>query len=226
MSSIFISRPAHVVLMVLLVQPGDAVEALKLADDALGKGDYDVAIAHYDKAIQLDPKFARPYHGRGVAFFHKGQYDKAIPSYTEAIRLEPQNDVAVFDRGLAYWEKGEPKPALTDFQLAIRLNPKNDSAYNGLAWGMATAPQADLRDGKQAVEFATKACELTEWKNPIHLSALAAAYAEAGNFPRAIEWHKKAMASPDFPPSKLDRARDRLKLYEQGKPYREVKGKK
>jgi hypothetical protein len=34
------------------------------------------------------------------------------------------------------------------------------------------------------------------------------------------------MASPDFPPSKLDRTRERLRLYEQGKPYREVKEKK
>jgi tetratricopeptide (TPR) repeat protein len=225
-STIFLSSAARVVLFVLLVPPGDAVEALKLADEALAKGDYDAAINQYDKAIQLDPKFARPYHGRGVALFHKGQYDKGIASYTEAIRLEPQNDVAVFDRGLAYWEKGEPKQALTDFQLAIRLNPKNDSAYNGLAWGMATAPQPVLRDGKKAIEFATKACELTEWRNPFHLSTLAAAYAELGNFERAIEWHKKAMASPDFPPSKLDRARERLKLYEQGKPYREDKGKK
>jgi tetratricopeptide (TPR) repeat protein len=217
-NSICISSPLLVVLM--------AINAQKLADQALIKGDYDLAIAHYDKAIQINPQFARPYHGRGVAFFYKGDYDKAILSYTETIRLEPRNDVAVCDRGLAYWEKGEPKQALMDFDLAKRLNPKNDGAYNGLAWIKATAPQAELRDGEQAVDFATKACELTDWRNPFHLSALAAAFAETGNFPRAIEWHKKAMASPDFPQSKLDRARERLMLYEQGKPYREVKGKK
>jgi tetratricopeptide (TPR) repeat protein len=221
-----ISIVVSLILMVLLDQPGGAVEALKLADEALAQGDFDVAIAHYDKCVQFDPKFARPYHGRGVAFFHSGQYDKAILSYTEAFRLEPQNDVAVFNRGLAHWEKGDAQKALDDFQLAIEIRPKNDWAYNGLSWVMATAPQIELRNGKQAVKFATKACELTEWKNPFHLSALAAAYAEVGDFSRAIEWHKKAVASPDFPPAKLDRARERLKLYEQGKPYREVKGMK
>lgn len=226
MNALFAFAAVRSILCTLLISFADSADALKLADQSLAKGDLDAAIAHYDNAIQLDPKFARPYHGRGVALFHKGQYDKAIASYAEVIRLEPKNDVAVFDRGLAYWEVGESKKALTDFQLAIKLNPKNDSAYNGLAWAMATAPQSDLRDGKQAIEFATRACELTKWKSPFHMSALAAAYAEAGNFERAIEWHKRAVASPDFPKSKMDRARERLKLYEEGKPYREVKEKK
>jgi tetratricopeptide (TPR) repeat protein len=187
---------------------------------------HDAAIAHFDEAIRLDPQFARAYYGRGVAYFHKGLYEKAVASYSEAIRREPQNDGAIFDRGLARWQNGEPKQAANDFTQAIRLNPKNDSAHNVLAWALSTAPQADLRDGKRAVELATRACELTEWKNPFHLSTLAAAYAEVGDFQRALHWHKKAMASPDFPKDKLERTRHRLVLYEQEKPYREVIMKK
>jgi tetratricopeptide (TPR) repeat protein len=208
------------------VLTNDAAKALELADAALVKGDYDKAISHYDQAIRLDPKVARAYHGRGVAYFHKGQYDKAITSYSDAIRLEPKNDSAFFDRGLARWQKGESREALVDFKQAIQLNSKNDSAHNGMAWALSTAPQPEIRDGKKAVEHATKACELTDWKNPFHLSTLAAAYAEAGDFQRAIEWHKKAIASPDFPPDKMERARERLRLYEQGKPYREIREKK
>jgi tetratricopeptide (TPR) repeat protein len=205
---------------------GDATKAQESADKALAKGRYDQAIAHYDEAIRLDPRFARAYHGRGVAYLHKGQYDKAVASLSEAIRLEPRNDVALFDRGLARWHSGEARQAVADFNRAIKANPKNDSAYNGLAWALSTATDEKLRDGKRAVELATKACELTEWKNPFHLSALAAAYAEAGDFKQAVRWHKKAMAAPDFPADKMERARQRLKLYEQGKPYREHLGKK
>src|SRR5258708_1066046 len=106
---------------------GDAPNAVEKADTALVQGNYDTAIAHFDEAIRIDPKFVRGYHGRGVAFFHKGVHDKAIASYTEALRLEPQNDVALFDRGLAHWEKGDPKQALADFKQAIQINPKNDS---------------------------------------------------------------------------------------------------
>jgi tetratricopeptide (TPR) repeat protein len=215
-----------VILLSSLLLAGDASKAVQKADAALIKGDYDAAIAHYDEAIRLSPRFARPYHGRGVAYFHKRLYKKAIASCTEAIRLEPENDAAIYDRGLARWQNGEPRQAVQDFTQAIRVNPKNDSAYNGLAWALSTATRAELRDGKRAVELATKACKLTDWKSPFHLSALAAAYAEVGDFPRAIEWHKKAMASPDFPKDKLERARQRLKLYEQRKPYREVIEKK
>jgi len=130
--------------------------------------------------------------------------------------------VAVFDRGLAYWEIGRHQQARADFQQAISINPKNDAAYNGLAWAMSTSPQAEVRDGKTALEMATRACELTDWNNPYHLSTLAAAYAETGQFQRAIEFHRKAMALPDFPAAKMDRARQRLELYEDGMPYREV----
>jgi tetratricopeptide (TPR) repeat protein len=182
---------------------GETAKATEQADAALAKGDYDAAIRHFDNAIRLAPQFARPYHGRGVAYFRKGLYEKAVASYTEAIRLEPQNDGAMFDRGLARWQNSEPKHAAQDFALAIQVNPMNDNAHNGLAWALSTAPRADLRDRKRAVQLATRACELTEWKNPFHLSTLAAAYADVGDFQRALHWHKEAMASRDFPKDKV-----------------------
>jgi tetratricopeptide (TPR) repeat protein len=200
----------------------NATYAQKLADSALGRGEYDTAIRYYDEAIRQNPQFARPYHGRGVAYLHKQQYDEAIASIGEAIRLDPKNDVALFDRGLAHWQSGDTKNAIADFSRAIEVNPRSDGALNGLAWALATAPQDDLRDGKKAAELAIQACELTEWKHPFPISSLAAAHAEMGDFQQAIELQKKAMLSRDFPQEKMDRGRERLKLYEQGKPYREV----
>lgn len=144
----------------------------------------------------------------------------------QAVGLEPGNDVAVFDRGLARWQNGEPKIAIEDFTRAAELNPRNDSALNGLAWALSTTPRDELRDGKRAVELARKACELTSWANPYHMSTLAAAYAETGKFQDAIQWHQRATSLPDFPKDKLERARLRLALYEQGKPYREFIEKK
>jgi hypothetical protein len=77
-----------------------------------------------------------------------------------------------------------------------------------------------LRDGKKAVEHATKACELTGWNEATSLDNLAAAYAECRDFTMAVMWQKKALEL-GFPDKEKVKARQRLKLYEAGKPYRD-----
>jgi tetratricopeptide (TPR) repeat protein len=111
---------------------------------------------------------------------------------------------------------------LADFRQALRLDPKDPNSCNSLARLLATCPKADVRDGKKAVEYARKACELTGWKEAVYLDTLASAYAESGDFKQAVKWQKKALESSEkFPEKERDEMRARLKLYEQGKPYRE-----
>jgi len=78
-----------------------------------------------------------------------------------------------------------------------------------------------VRNGKRAVEYATKACELTAWKVGDHLDTLVAAYAEAGQFSDAVRWEEKALEDPAFAKSDGTDARARLELYRAGKPFRE-----
>ena len=66
----------------------------------------------------------------------------------------------------AVWcERHEYENAVADFTEAIRQDPDSASAYTGLAWVGAAAPDAEVRDGKRAIESATRACELTGWKD-------------------------------------------------------------
>ena len=86
---------------------------------------------------------------------------------------------------------------------------------------MAACPEAKFRDGKRAVEFATRACELTKWKNPSFLDTLAAAHAEAGDFDAAVTWQTRAIELLTDERQKDD-YRSRLVLYQAKKPYREA----
>ena len=72
------------------------------ASPGYAKKEYDKAIADYDQAIRLDPKYAAAYHNRGLAWYAKKEYDKAIADYDEAIRLDPKYAVAYDNRGDAW----------------------------------------------------------------------------------------------------------------------------
>jgi TPR repeat protein len=87
------------------------------------------------------------------------------------------------------------------------------------AWLLSTSDDARLRDGVAAVELAEKAAGTTKHKDPMILDTLAAAYAEANQFDKAVATQKEAIAA-----SKRDSEREelevRLKLYQDKKPYR------
>jgi serine/threonine-protein kinase len=101
------------------------------------------------------------------------------------------------------------------------MDPDTASAYNGLAWLLATRADAGLRNGSKAVELARKACELVEWKDEDSIETLAAACAETGNFDEAIKWENKYLDSKP-PKENADQARERLALYAKKMPYHEA----
>ena len=120
-------------------------------------------------------------------------------------------------------EEGVWRRPPTDY--ATRGGDSTRSRRSGrTAWRGCYVPRPDakVRDGKRAVEAATKACELTNYKNGGYLDTLAAAYAEVGDFDKAVEWQEKALKAGDIPVKDLDAARKRLELFKQKKAYREV----
>jgi tetratricopeptide (TPR) repeat protein len=126
-----------------------------------------------------------------------------------------------FKRGSEAFANKDYDKAIEDFSEAIRLDPQSAGAYEYLAWIRATCPKAAFRDGNKAIEHATKACELSAWKDAGKIDTLAAADAEAGNFQEAVKWQKMAIERGFNDSALALRARARLNLYEEGKPYRD-----
>jgi tetratricopeptide (TPR) repeat protein len=135
--------------------------------------------------------------------------------------LDPRDADDYVRRGDAYAERGEYQKAVADYKEAVRLAPDNDEACGSLAWLLATCPEDRVRDGKRAVELATKACELSGWEDADFLRTLAAAQAECRNFEEAVRWQKEALKIGFEDEDEVETARRQLKLYQERKPYRE-----
>ena len=117
--------------------------------------DYPVAISHFNRAIETDPRYAPAYHGRGTAYFRLGDRDRAIADFGEAIRLDPADARARHDRGVAYFQSADFDAALADFGEAIRLKP--DYAR---AWLARSQVYSKRGDAAQAQADRQKAVEL------------------------------------------------------------------
>ena len=87
----------------------------------MAKGEYDQAIACFDKALAIEPGFAEAYCNRGTAYYEKGQYDPAISDFSKAIEINPDFAEAYYNRAVAYFDKREYGKALQDVQKAQSL---------------------------------------------------------------------------------------------------------
>jgi serine/threonine protein kinase/Flp pilus assembly protein TadD len=202
---------------------------------------WDKVVADYTEAISLNGDNWGSYDRRAQAYQALGQFDRAICDFTKAIQLneklvadfpnvnDHQNDLSYnytqlgnVLRKSGRLEEAEQadKKALEIRQVMVGDDPEN---LNGLAWLLATSQTADLRNGAKAIEYATKVCELTEWKEANFIDTLAAAYAEAGDFDSAVKWQKQVLnlLTEKQPAGWRGEFEARLKLYQSGRPYRE-----
>lgn len=181
---------------------------------------YDRALADQDELIRLDPKSAMNYFDRGQTYFSRKDYQRALADFTQVIRLEPQFALAYTSRSGVYQKLNDYRHAVADLREAARLDSQDlFDLHLSLAWLLSTCPDAEIRDGREAVKLARKVCKAERWKDSLSLAVLAAAHAETGNFEKAIKWQKKAVERADD--SYREKMRKPLELYERGEPYRE-----
>jgi tetratricopeptide (TPR) repeat protein len=200
-------------------QPTDAIKWLARGSYWHEKGDIDNAISDFNEAIRLDPSIASAYEKRGAALELRGDTEAAIDDLTMAIRLKPQRSAPYSRRGTLFRKKGEFGNAVLDFLEAINLGLNDGSVHCYLSFIWASCPDDQFRDGTKAVEYATKACELSGWGYWVPINALAAAHAESGHFASAIEWAEKAMEL--VPEQDRQIVEERLESYRANRPYRQ-----
>jgi len=87
-------------------------------------GQYDHALADYDRLIGYRPDKSDLYISRGFSHEALGQYDKAAADYDRAATLDAKSVVALFDRGFAHMRLGSGDAATADFKAAMAARPR------------------------------------------------------------------------------------------------------
>jgi protein O-mannosyl-transferase len=209
--------------MALQINPEDAEAHGNLAGALRQVGRLDDAIMQYREAIADDPSVGAFHNDLGTALRQKGRVGDAIDQFKRALELLPNNESVHVNLAYSLLQSGNAAAAVALFQAALQLHPDDVEVQNSLAWIRATSVQPSLRDGNQALQLAMRANLLTRERNPIVLGTLAAACAETGDFARAVENARKAIALAGAPGNqKLTRELSRqLDVYKSGQPFRQ-----
>jgi protein O-mannosyl-transferase len=196
---------------------------MNLADALARKGRSDDAMVHYEEAIRLQPDYADAYYNRGNVLFAKGRTDEAIADWEKTLQIQPNDADAHTGLGNALLRKGALQEAIAHYEKALALAPEDPHSRNNVAWVLATASDASIRDGTRAVGFAQEAVQLSGGREPGFLRTLAAAYAESGRFSEALAVAQQAVmiATMQGKTDVANRLKEDLVLYRGHLPLRE-----
>ncbi len=114
------------------------------------------AMKAFDKAIEIDPNYAKAYAGRAAIYNEWGQYQNGLRESEQAIKLDPNLPWGFNCRGWAYNGLRNHQKALEDLNRAIDLEPKYAWAYSHRSsayYWLAKYHQA-LEDANKAIELA------------------------------------------------------------------------
>jgi tetratricopeptide (TPR) repeat protein len=205
---------------VLKLRPGLPM-AMRLRTAVLaGSGRFDEAVKQLEQLQQTSPGDPQVMLDLALVYSGDDKPYEAIELFTKVLAKDPNNVTALRGRADTLLNVGKHREAIGDYEKMLAQSPDDEGALNNLAWVLATSPDEKVRDGKRSIELATKACEVTEYKEAHILSTLAAGYAETGDFETAIKWSAKAveLGSDD----QKEPLTKELESYRAGKPWREL----
>ena len=158
----------------------------------------------------------------GEVYEKQGRPDLAIDALRRIVDREPGGAklwfrIAQLEERITNWQG-----ALQAYRSILKLAPEDPIISSRVAWILSTAPDETLRNGETAVPIAEKAAKSTNHTNPLVLDALAAAYAETGNFARAIEVASLGLklVVADNNTSFAKKIESRIERYRKHQPYR------
>jgi serine/threonine protein kinase/WD40 repeat protein/tetratricopeptide (TPR) repeat protein len=199
---------------------GDKLWADSFAVDRASVVPLEDAERHCTHHLQLFPNSLAGLYWRACARLNTKRFAEAQADFDNHIDRAPDKSEGYHGRAMMFVLQQRYEAALSDLDAAIQWNPTYYHAIEWRAWIRATCPDEKFRDGKKAIADATLAQTIAGPNDADGLDTLAAAHAESGDFAQAIKCQEKAVALA----AAHQRAEweSRLKVYREGKPYREM----
>jgi tetratricopeptide (TPR) repeat protein len=149
----------------ITIRPHYADAHVGLGDAKAAKGENEAAIAHYQKALSLDPLNARVQFALGKIYYsEKGLYYEAVSAYKKAIELDQYFLDARMGLGEIYEEKGLYKDAVGEYKKVIELEPKHTAAHYNLAMAYEKLdPKEAIAQWDRYIGIASTVATEKEW---------------------------------------------------------------
>jgi tetratricopeptide (TPR) repeat protein len=197
-----------------------------IGNELLQKGLVDEAIVQFRQALELVPTDRIIHNDYGNALLRKGLVDAAIVQFQKALDSGVEDAYAPsihYNLGNALRKKKLLGAAVAQYRDALKRDPRLVAAQDNLAWILATASDASLRNGSQALQLATQANQFSGGRDPVILRTLAAAYAENGQFSQALQTAKSAseLAAIQGNRALVKALQNEMTSYQTGSPHHE-----
>ncbi len=203
----------------LEISPGSGSAANALGSVYLDLGRTADAMPLFETAVRANSGNPNYQFNLGLAYASLGRWTEAVTPLSRAVKLAPNLAEAQALFGVACDAGNDLAGASSGYEAALAIRPGDLQVANNLAWLLATAPDAHLRDGNRAVQLARR-CVAAQFSPPV-LGTLAAALAETGDYEEAVSTLEQAIqlnrSEQILPEEDLTQ---RLELYRAGKPYR------
>ena len=207
---------------ILVDEPDNGQVHSDLGKMLFDRGKIEDAFAELHAGIKFEPKNAYCHNNLAVDLLNQNQLEEALAEFRAALALDPHFADAHFYLGHALYKLGRPPDAMRHWREAAQDDGKNFHYLLQIAWALATNPDAGVRNGQEAMMWARRAGAVGGDRHPQVLQALAAAYAEMGQFPQAAQTARQALEQvPPDNGSFADGVRSQIILYEAGEPFHE-----
>ena len=177
----------------LRINPANADTRSNLGLALTRLGRTEEGIVQYRTALQINPNHGDAHGNLGLALLQLGCAQEAQPYLVAGLDANPAHAELHASLSLLLLQQGRSQEAIDHARKALEIRPDNAPYQNNLAWMLATVPERSLREGAKAVELALQASRASGGNDPSDLDTLAAAYAESGDFEKAVETAQRAL---------------------------------